>query len=121
MYINRLFKYSPELTAKWKIDSSTLIFRFFSINVFTFKDRIPLFFRSGIAYKFLCGGCNVNSCYKTKRHFRVRMCQHLGTSPLTGKTVDGDDDSAMKEYVCSAITQLDLKNSQLSLPTTTTT
>ena len=49
------------------------------------------------------------------------MCQQLGISPLTGKRVDGDDYSAMKEYVCSAITHLDLKISQLSLPTTTTT
>ena len=49
------------------------------------------------------------------------MCQQLGISPLTEKRVDGDDYSAMKEYVCSAITHLDLKNSQLSLPTTTTT
>ena len=49
------------------------------------------------------------------------MYQYLGISPLTGKRVHGDDDSAMKEYVCSAITQLDLKIFQLSLPTTTTT
>ena len=49
------------------------------------------------------------------------MCQHLRISPLTGKRVYGDDDSAMKEYDCSAITHLDLKISQLSLPATTTT
>ena len=28
------------------------------INFFTFKDKIPIFLRSGIVYKFKCGGCN---------------------------------------------------------------
>ena len=26
------------------------------INFFTFKDKIPIFLRSGIVYKFKCGG-----------------------------------------------------------------
>ena len=105
---------------KNKLQYFNIPFIFF-INLFTFKDRIPSFFRSGIAYKFQSGGCNLTSYCKTKRHFRVRMCQQLGISPLTGKRVDGDDYSAMKEYVCSAITHLDLKISQRSLPTATTT
>ena len=36
---------------------------------------------------------------KTKRHFKVRMCEHLGISALTGKRVKGDDDSAIKEHL----------------------
>ena len=31
-----------------------------------------------------------------KHHFKVRMCEHLGISALTGKRVKGDDDSAIK-------------------------
>ena len=39
------------------------------------------------------------SCYgKTKPHFKVRMCEHLGVSPFTGKRVKGDNDSAIKEH-----------------------
>ena len=57
-------------------------------NFFTFKDKIPLVLRSGIVYKFHYD--------KTKRHFKVRMCEHLGISALTGKRVKGDDDSAIK-------------------------
>ena len=35
---------------------------------------------------------------KTKRHFKVRMCEQLGVSILTGKRVKGDKDSSTKEH-----------------------
>ena len=68
------------------------------INFFTFKDKIPIFLRSGIVYKFKCSGCNATYYGKTKRHFKVRMCEHLGVSALTRKRVKGDNDSAVKEH-----------------------
>ena len=36
------------------------------INFFTFKDKIPILLRSGIVYKFKCGGCNAIYYGKTK-------------------------------------------------------
>ena len=30
--------------------------------------------------------------------FQVRMCKHLGVSALTGKSVKGDNDCAIKEH-----------------------
>ena len=36
---------------------------------------------------------------KTKRHFKVRICEHMGISALTGKRVKGDDDAAIKEHL----------------------
>ena len=68
-------------------------------NFFTFKDKIPSFLRSGIVYKFQCRSCNATYYGKTKRHFTVRMCEHLGISVLTGKRVKGDDDSVIKEHL----------------------
>ena len=68
-------------------------------NFFTFKDKIPLVLRSGIVYKFQCGSCNATYYGKTKRHIKVRMCEQLAISALTGKRVKGDDDSAMKEHL----------------------
>ena len=56
-------------------------------NCFSFKDKIPTFLCSGLVYKFSCSDCNVTYYGKTKRHFKVRMSEHLGISPLTGKTV----------------------------------
>ena len=45
-------------------------------NFFTFKDKVPSLLRSGIVYKFQCGSCNATYYGKTKRHFKVRMCEH---------------------------------------------
>ena len=33
-----------------------------------------------------------------KLHFKVRMCEHLGVSALTGKRVKGDNDSAIIDH-----------------------
>ena len=68
-------------------------------NFFTFKDKIPSFLRSGIVYKFQCGSCNATYYGKTKCHFKVRMCEHLKISALTGERVKGDYDSAIKEHL----------------------
>ena len=68
-------------------------------NFFTFKDKIPSFLRSGIVYKFQCGSCHATYYGKTKHHFKVRKCKHLGIFALTGKRVKGDDDSAIKEHL----------------------
>ena len=66
-------------------------------NFFTFKDKILSFLSSGIVYKFQCSSCNATYYGKTKCHFKVRMCEHLGISALAGKRVKGDDDSAITE------------------------
>ena len=56
------------------------------------------FLFSGIVYKFKYGGFNATYYGKTKRHFKVRMCKHLGVSALIVKRVEGDNDSAVKEH-----------------------
>ena len=60
------------------------------INFFKFKDKIPIFLSSGIVYKFKCGSFSATYYGKTKRLFKVRMCEHLGVSALTGKRVKWD-------------------------------
>ena len=54
-------------------------------NLFTFKDKLPIRLRSKILYRFTCNGCNSIYLGKTKRHFLVRACEHLGVSLRTGK------------------------------------
>ena len=68
------------------------------INFFTFKDKIPIFLRSGIVFKFKCSGYSPTFYGKTKRHFKVKMCEHLGVSALKEKRVKGDNNSAIKEH-----------------------
>ena len=54
-------------------------------NFFKFKDKVPLNVRSLILYKFSCGGCNSTYLGKSKRHYLVRVFEHLGISLATGK------------------------------------
>ena len=44
------------------------------------------------------GGCNATYYRKTKRHFKIRICEHVEVSALTGKRVKGDNDSVIKEH-----------------------
>ena len=73
--------------SKWKL-----------INFFTLKDEIPIFLRSDLVYKFKCGCCDAIYYGKTKRHFKVRICEHLAVSALTRKRMKGDNDSIIKEH-----------------------
>ena len=60
-------------------------------SFFTFKDKLPKMLLSGLAYQYKCGGCNATYYGKTKRHFKVRICEHLGISHLTEKKVKIDN------------------------------
>ena len=54
-------------------------------SFFTFKDKLPKMLLSGLVYQYRCGGCNATYYGKTKRFFKVRICEHLGMSHLTEK------------------------------------
>ena len=49
-------------------------------SFFTFKDKLPKMLLSGLVYQYRCGGCNATYYGKTKRFFKVRICEHLGMS-----------------------------------------
>ena len=48
-----------------------------------------------------CGSCNATYYGKTKRHFKVRICEHLGISHLTGKKIKIDENkpTAIQEHL----------------------
>ena len=50
--------------------------------LFTFKDKINKMLHSNLVYKFKCNVCNDIYYGKTKDNFKVRACEHLGTTPL---------------------------------------
>ena len=54
-------------------------------NFFNFKDKVPLRCRSHILYRYTCDGCNAIYIGKTRRHYLVRIYEHLGISLATGK------------------------------------
>ena len=49
-----------------------------------------MFLLSGFVYKCHCGGCSATYFGKNKRDFKIRICEHLGFLPLTGKRAKGD-------------------------------
>ena len=53
-------------------------------NSFMFKDKIPLDVRSHLLYRYTCNRCNSVYIGKTKRHYLVRVLEHLGVSIKTG-------------------------------------
>ena len=50
-------------------------------SFFQLKDKIPHY----IVYKFSCGICNVIYYGEICTHLSVRVGEHLGVAPLTGK------------------------------------
>ena len=72
-------------------------------NVFTFEDKLSKMLLSGLVYKYKCRGCNATDYGKTKRHFKVRICEHLGISDLTEKKVKIENNklTAIQEHLLS--------------------
>ena len=52
-------------------------------NFLVFKDKIPLNVRSHLLYRYTCDGCNAIYIGKTRRHYLVRVFEHLGISLRT--------------------------------------
>ena len=63
-------------------------------NNFHFKDQIPKDLTSGVFYKFQCGFYNDFYYGKCVRHLNVRICEHIGISPLIKKQVKSKNSSA---------------------------
>ena len=53
-------------------------------NFFSFKDKIPLSVRSQVLYRYTCDCCKAIYIGKTRRHYGVRVLEHLGISLATG-------------------------------------
>ena len=55
--------------------------------------------RSNLVYKFKCNVCNDIYYVKTKQHFKVKACEHLGIMPLIGKKVKSPKESAVFDRI----------------------
>ena len=45
-------------------------------SFFSFKDRFPKMLRSALVYSYRFGGCNTTYYGKTKRDFKIQICEH---------------------------------------------
>ena len=68
-------------------------------NYFRFKDSVPEILRSNLVYKFSCGSCTASYIGKTYRHFKVRVSEHQGVSPRTGKPVKGTLSTSVRDHM----------------------
>ena len=68
-------------------------------SYFNFKDVLPEPLRSCQVYKFTCGSCSASYTGKTFRHLKVRVSEHQGVSPRTGKIVKGTLSTSVGDYM----------------------
>ena len=67
-------------------------------NFFTFKVSISLHLRSNLVYKYQCSNCNITYYGESERHLEVKGAEHIRTSPLTGKRVNNNKKSSVKDH-----------------------
>ena len=60
---------------------------------------MPFNLRSNAVYKFSCGRCNAIYYGETCRHLNIRVGEHSGVSPLTGKRSKAMTTTAIKDHV----------------------
>ena len=60
---------------------------------------MPLNLRSIVVYKFSCGRCNASYYGKTCRHLNIRVGEHSGVSPSTGKKSRAKTTTAIKDHM----------------------
>ena len=78
-------------------------------NFFRFKDKMPFNLRSNVVYKFSCGRCNATYYGETCRHLNIRVGEHSGVSPLTGKKSKTKKTTAIKDHMlfCDHVVSLE--------------
>ena len=68
-------------------------------NYFNFKYVVPEPLRSCQIYNFTCGSCNASYIGKTFRHMKVRVSDHQGVSPRTGKHLKGTLSTSVRDHM----------------------
>ena len=68
-------------------------------NYFRLKDSVHQTLQSNLIYKFSCGSCTASYIGKTYRHFKVRVSEHQGVSPRTGKPVKGTLSTSVRDHM----------------------
>ena len=78
-------------------------------NYFSFKDAFPELLRPCQIYNFACGSCNASYIGKTFRHTKVRVSEHQGESPRTGRHFRGTLSTSVRDHMldCSHVVAWD--------------
>ena len=68
-------------------------------SFFQFKDKMSYCLRSNVVYKFSCGRCYATYYGETCRHLSVRLGEHSGVLPLTGKKSKSKKSTTVKDHM----------------------
>ena len=68
-------------------------------NYFSFKDVVSELLCSCQIYNFTCRSCNASNAGKTFRHMKVRVSEHQGLSPRTGKHLKGTLSTSVRDHM----------------------
>ena len=91
--VRSLHKHLPFCNFKIDLKTSNRL-----TNYFSFKDLVPELLRSCQIYNFTRGSCNALYICKTFRHMKVRVSEHQGVSPRTGKHLKGTLSTSVRDY-----------------------
>ena len=89
----RLRKNAPVFNFKILFMSREQLF-----TLFFLKDKINKMLHFNLIYKFKCIISNDSYYSKTKHHFKVRACEHLGFTLMTGKKVKSPKKNSIWSY-----------------------
>ena len=64
-----------------------------------FQDKVPFNLRSNVVYKFSCGRCNAAYYGETCWGLSIRVGEHSGVLPLTGKKSKAKTTTAIKDHM----------------------
>ena len=65
---------------------------------FRFKDKILDNLKSSVVYRYACSCCNATYIGKSKRHYLVRLHEHLGKSIRTNRQLGNPPFSAIRQH-----------------------
>ena len=101
---NNINKNLPFCKIKVIFISTTRLSKFFR-----FKGKVPFNLRSSVVYKLSCGRCNATCYGETCQHLSIRVGEHSGVSPLTGKNWKAKTTTAIKDYmlICDHVISLE--------------
>ena len=68
-------------------------------TLFSYKDRVPDSLLSDFVYYFECCSCKFTHVGITRRHKKVRICEHRGVSPKTGKLRKGQISTSVRDHM----------------------
>ena len=108
--VSQKVKRNLELLTKKYLYSSTITVVFKSPSrlrsVFSFKDKLPAYLMSGVIYQYSCSRCKSTYIGKTSRHTHHRFSEHAGVSPLTGKIVQGQNSTTVRDHMLACETKV---------------